>query len=66
MYQETVYTLEDLENCLRLFYDEHPLLQRKQTYDQVRDTEHTGAENFLFWLKTGKYKKEENWTYGSF
>jgi hypothetical protein len=60
------YSMELLEACLNKFHKEHPGLHKKQTYKSTKDIESESVENFLYWLRTSKYKMDHNWTYGSF
>ena len=60
------YTVEELKELLKEFYEGHPGLYCSQVYDQVRIIERQGAEKFLWWLSHNKeYNIDYNWFYGS-
>lgn len=60
------YTLEELQVLLKEFHENHPLLHYRETYAPGKDTETSGAANFLWWLSHEKeYNIDYNWFYGS-
>ena len=62
-----MYTLDELKELLNEFHTNHPLLHKRQIYEQGRDIEKNGAANFLWWLEHNKeYNVDHNWSYGSF